>query len=221
MIARAAGVLLCVLSIAAAIGCLPRQPEPARVHHYTLHYEPPESEGRRLDAVLQVQPFSEAPPFDSRMMVYQERHLQPEQDYYHRWRSDPGDMVAYLLRRDLRESGLFRAVLSLESAASSTHTMEGTVERFLEVDTGSGRAAVLSLSATLLRNDVPTISQRVVLQRTYAVREPVRGSRAEDVALAMSRALRTISARILRDLHNAVRSGGREAPPLAGCPQTN
>jgi ABC-type uncharacterized transport system auxiliary subunit len=209
MIRRTAGVLLCGLAVFLAVGCLPRQPQPDKVHNYTLDYEPPQASGPGLEAVIKVQPFSEAPPYASRMMVYQERDLQPEQDYYRRWRSDPGDLIAYFLRRDLRQSGLFRAVLPLESEVSGTHTLEGTVERLLEIETARGRKAVLTLSATLLRNNVSVISQKVIFQKTYQAEQAVEGSEAGDVARAVSRGLREISRELMRDLHRAIQSEGR------------
>ena len=65
-------------------------------------------------------------------MLYRQGPFLREAYPAQRWRVGPGDMVTEFLRRDLREAGLFRAVLAERDAEEARFSLTGGVEEFLE-----------------------------------------------------------------------------------------
>jgi cholesterol transport system auxiliary component len=67
-------------------------------------------------------------------MVYKEGPNLRNVDAYNRWRIKPGDMVTDYLVRDLRNSGLFRAIFSYNDSKETRYLLEGQIDEFLEVN---------------------------------------------------------------------------------------
>jgi ABC-type uncharacterized transport system auxiliary subunit len=114
-------------------------------------------------------------------------------------------MVTDYLVRDLRNSGLFKAVFSSGSAGNSRFVLEGGVEEILEVDEPGNWKAALTLNATLLDVSQKEITKRVVFQRSYRAVEPLPEQTPNGLAQGMSRAMGTISAQIIADVYQAAK----------------
>jgi ABC-type uncharacterized transport system auxiliary subunit len=189
------GLLLLLLP-----GCLGSQ-APTMIRQWVLEYDTPAISGcSPLPAVIELERFSTAWAFNSQEMVYQpqaqERGVYP----YNRWRKNPGDMVGDLLVRDLRRSGLFKAVLSPSQAGGARFRLEGGVERFLEMDQAQGWRAELRLVLTLMDLNQKNLPDRVILQKEYQADAPIQPKGAAGLARAMSRALAQVSGQALADI---------------------
>lgn len=196
--------LLLGLGLSAASCANLSQPSP-RIEFYTLEYEPPRIEGQAsLAALIQVERFSAAPLYNTSQIIYRDRSFTRSAYGYHKWRSNPADLVTYFLARDLKESGLFRAVVPRDSGQIPTHVLEGTVEEFLELDGEDSWEALLTISLTLAAAKEPDISKRILFQKTYRVRTPCRHKNPMGLAEAMSRAMAVLSAGAIRDIHRAL-----------------
>ena len=77
---------------------------------------------------------------------------------------------------------------------------------FQELDEPGGWQADLALTVTLLDTSQEELPQRVVFQKTYRVLEPLPEKTPQGLAQAMSRAMAQVSARIINDTYQAVRS---------------
>jgi cholesterol transport system auxiliary component len=138
-------------------------------------------------------------------MIYKEGPNLRNVDPYNRWRTRPGEMATESLVRDLRNSGLFRAVISYSDSGEARYLLEGQVDEFLEVSEKDGSKAVLSINVTFLDLKKSEIVERMIFQRDYKVAEPCAEKTPAGLAQGMSRAMGEISRQILLDLQKALR----------------
>ncbi len=188
-----------------------------KVNQYTLEYASPFSKGlTSINEVIRVEQFSVAQTFNTSAMIYKEGPNLRNVDPYNRWRTKPGEMAAEYLVRDLRNAGLFRAVISYDDSKETRYLLEGQVDEFLEASEKDGRKAVLSLHITFLDLKKRDTVEKVIFQRDYKVVEPFIEKTPAALAQGMSRAMEKISKQIILDLQNGVNpvrnSGGALNP---------
>jgi len=195
--------LLAVLLVA----CLGCGKPPMLVNQYMLEYPAPMVGGKvKIPAAVRVELFSVAQAFNTNAMVYQPQPFQSQSYNYSRWRANPGNLVTDYLIRDLRESGLFKAVFGADSSAEYRFRLEGGVVEFQEVDAADGWKASLALTVTLLDTTQEELPRRVIFQKNYRVQEPLPEKTPQGLAQGMSRAMEQVSARIINDTYEAART---------------
>lgn len=196
------------LLIASVWGC---GKPPTLVQKYILEYpSPPITSQARIDEVLKVETFSVAQAYNSTAMVYQPTPFKSETYAYHLWRVNPVNLASDYLLRDLRNSGLFKAVLAAASAGgSSRFLLEGGVEEFQEIDEPDGWKAALALNITLLDLNQTEVPKRVVFQKNYRAVEPMTEQTPRGLAEGLSRALASLSAQIITDIYQGAKSAGK------------
>ena len=175
------------------------------VQQYLLDYSPPAPAGlAKANEVLRVEPFSTAQAFAGTAMFYRPSAFELSSYSRERWRVIPGDMVTDFLLRDLRNAGMFTAVLAYEDPGEGRYVVTGTVAEFLEVDGSGGPRARLSVDATLLDTTEREITKRVVFQKTYTVEEAMKDKSARSLAESMSGAMKKFSGELMVDIHRAM-----------------
>ena len=178
-----------------------------KVNQYTLEYPSPFSkELTSISELVKVEQFSVAQTFNTSAMIYKEGPNLRNVDPYNRWRIKPGEMAAEYLVRDLRNSGLFRAVISYDESEETRYLLEGEVDEFLEASEKDGRKAVLSLNVTFLDLTKRVTAEKVIFQRDYKVVEPYTEKTPAALAQGMSRAMEKISRQIILDLQDVVKN---------------
>jgi len=196
-------LLLAVLPWLLLAGC---GKPPVLINNYILEYPAPlVGKNPRLDAALKVELFAVAQAYNSTAMVYRPQPFKSEVYNFNRWRVNPGYLVTDFLLRDLRNSGLFQAVLSYREAGNARFRLEGGVEEFQELDEADGWKAALVLNVTLLDLHQEELPQRLVFQKNYRAAEPLPEKTPQGLAQGMSRALEKLSARIITDTYEAAR----------------
>jgi ABC-type uncharacterized transport system auxiliary subunit len=199
---------VCVLFLCFCLfigGCVNfREPTKAeKTTFYTLEYDPPKpSHLQPLSAVIRVKRFGVAPTYDTNRIVYREGAFKRDAYVYHKWHDDPGGLVSYFLSRDMRESGLFEAVLSHNSSVPASHILEGRVDEFFESDAKDGWEAVLSISIVLTAVDQVEVGKRSLLQKSFHRREPCREKTPKALAEAMSHAMSKVSSEITKETYS-------------------
>ncbi len=189
-------------------GCMKATHPGHQIEYYTLEYElPRNADLEPLPYVVRIERFGVAPTYNTSRIIYREGSFRREAYVYKRWRSNPGDLVSYFLKRDIKDSGLFRAVLPHDSRFPSSYIIEGSVDEFFEWDSDTVWTAVLTLSITLLAESEPDISKRILLQETYHVREACRSRNPAALVEAMSRAMAQVSGEIIKDLYARIKEG--------------
>ncbi|MDI6796966.1 MAG: ABC-type transport auxiliary lipoprotein family protein [Desulfatibacillaceae bacterium] len=200
--------LLLLLVMAAVIaGCSlgARTPRPD-TSYYTLEYEPGVFEGRdAIPVVLRLAGFTSSPEISTTRIVYKDAPFAAKEYYYHRWRAKPNELVGYFLARDMDASGLFDAALYGDAYAAPTHALEGRVDAFYESSISDPWQAVLKVSVVLTVEKEPDPSKQVVFQRTYAQTQVAESKSPKGVAGAMSRAMSTVSTKIIEDVYEALK----------------
>ena len=198
--ARALGSVLPLLLLA---GCVHLSQPAPQIRDYRLDYAPPVPVGTPVSATLRVAPFGVAAVYDREAIVYRDDLYSTGRYFYHRWSSNPGDMVADLLARDLADSRLYRAVQQGPSPLPSDYQLSGEIEEIEERPATSACTAHLRLRITLARISagagVPT-----VLQSTYSADEPCPCNDARALAEAMSRGLAGISAQLQQQVYDGI-----------------
>lgn len=196
-------LLLMILASGCSLGAKPAY----LVNQYTLEYTPPVlKEMAQINELIKVERFSVAQTFDSLMMVYKEGPNLRNVDAYNRWRTKPGDMVTDNLARDLRNSGLFRAVFSYNNSEETRYLLEGQVDEFLEVSEKDGRKAILTLNATFLDLKKEDTADKVIFQRDYRFIEPFGEKTPEAFAKGMSKAMEKFSKQVISDVYQAIKN---------------
>jgi ABC-type uncharacterized transport system auxiliary subunit len=195
--------LLTVLITSCSLGAKPSY----IVNQYTLEYPSPIlKELTPINELVKVEQFSVAQTFNTSAMIYKEGPNLRNVDPYNRWRTKPGEMATEFLVRDLRNSGLFRAVISYNDIEDTRYLLEGQVDEFLDVSEKDGRKAILSLNITFLDLKKRDTGEKVIFQRDYKVIEPYTQKTPAALAQGMSRAMEKISRQIILDLQKAVKN---------------
>ena len=183
-----------------------KQPQ-RRIDYYTLEYDPPSAiKQQPLPYVIKVDHFSVAPIYDSHRIIYRDKSYKRQAYTYHQWRVSPGDLVTYFLRRDMKHSALFQAVLPRDSNFPSVYLLEGTVDDFFELDTENGWEAVLSISIALMNEAEPDISKKMLFQKVYRTSKPCLHKNPRALAQAMSLAMSEVSEKIRHDVYEILKN---------------
>lgn len=173
-----------------------------KIEFYTLEYDPPQIAGLEpLPFVIRMERFSVAPIYNTNRIIYRDRSFKRDTYAYYKWRANPGDLVTYFLSRDIKQSGLFKAVLPHNSRFPSFYMLEGSVDEFLEWDTEENWKAILSVSITLMSENEPDISKRILFQKTYRGREVCSQKHPRSLADAMSKSMAEVSEKIIKDIY--------------------
>ena len=201
-------VLLLVICLTLSLGaCLNLKQPRNKIEYYTLEYDAPVPQNRQpLSDAIRVDQFAVSPIYNTNRIIYRDGSFKREAYVYYKWRAKPGDVVTYFLRRDMRQSGLFKAVVSRDSRLLSAYILEGTVDEFLEWDKKNGWEALLSVSITFMHENEPDISKKILFQKTYHTTQPCRQKNPKALAEAMSLAMSEISEQIILDIYTFIQS---------------
>jgi ABC-type uncharacterized transport system auxiliary subunit len=189
-------IILIVCSLAFS-GCISLEQPNTKFEFYTLEYDALKTD-RSVDPnqksiVLKIKHFNASPIYNTDRIIYSDHQFKRSPYFYHKWRVRPAEFVTYFLSRDLKKSGLFQAAIPPTSGSLHTHTVEGTVDEFLEKDSNDSWEAVLSISVTLQVAREPDANKRVLFQRSFSTRKKCKEKNPLALAQAMSLAMAEVS----------------------------
>ncbi|EFK96891.1 ABC-type transport system auxiliary component-like protein [sediment metagenome] len=105
--------------------------------YYTLEYDTPKLTGlNALPFIIKIDRFYASPLYNSEKMRYRKSDFQTDEYNYHRWETNPAQLIAYFLYRDIKQSGIFKAVFSHDTGFAATHSISGTIDELYEDDRG-------------------------------------------------------------------------------------
>lgn len=184
-------------------GCIGNASAPSTVYYYTIDYdsEAP-SAPSRLPVVLRVNRFSASPPFNTQRIVYAEKNLHRNTYTYHHWIAQPGELLSYLLARDLDYCDGFLAVLPADATQPATHDVYGWIEEFIEIDDHNPWQASISVHITLASALDPDASRRILMQKHYRQKAECKAKTPAALAQAMSAAVAFIYKDVVRDIYS-------------------
>lgn len=176
-----------------------------KVDFCTLEYDPPRiARFSPLPYVIRLARFNVAPIYNSNKIIYRNQSFKRNAYFYYKWQANPRDLVTHFIHRDMRQSGLFRAVLPHDSMLLPSHVLEGTVDEFFESDMDESWKAVLSVSITFTAQKGSDVSNGVLFQKAYHVTKPCNQKRPEALAEAMSQAMAVLSRQITEDIYSCL-----------------
>jgi len=177
------------------------------VESYLIDYPPPRFEKVvPIAEAVRVDRFTAAGAYNHQRMVFRETPYHYDTFNYHRWAVNPADMIGDGILRDLRASGLLRAVFSRHTLDEGRYVLQGGLaEFFLRIDQ-SGRRAVIGLDMTLRDMTRPEAVKRILLQKKYHAEEPLKSETPRGYCEAMSLAVERLSRQIIVDVHQVVQS---------------
>lgn len=177
-------------------------PNSQPIYYYTLDYPAPaDTNISMLPVALRVERFSVSPPFDSQRMIYADKGLHRNSYAHHQWVAQPGELVPYLIARDLLSVGGFSSVLTPDAALEPSHIINGWIEEFIEDDRPGTWQACICLHITLSDALNHNPAERILLQKTYRTVESCRDNSPGAFAEAMSIAVARISETLGRDVY--------------------
>ncbi|MBS3732440.1 MAG: membrane integrity-associated transporter subunit PqiC [Desulfobacterales bacterium] len=184
-------------------GCGAFQTQPRQVELYTLAYPAPDAAeaDTTLPVRLAVKPFRAVAPYHSDRMVYADNDYRRSTYVYHKWLAKPAEMIGSLIIRDIRAAQLVETA-GEDTGNDPTHILKCRVEAFYEDDSRDPWTAVLALSVSLSKKAPAASDSPVLLQKTYRVRRDLEHNNPLGFAKAMSRALETVSERMVADIHD-------------------
>jgi ABC-type uncharacterized transport system auxiliary subunit len=199
---KSTGWWVAVLGVGLA-GCFSLKQPPLKIEQFRLEYAAEAPQGMPLPLILRVPSMEVAATYDRDPIVYREGDYSIGSYFYFRWASNPGNMIADLLARDLAASGLYRDVQTAVSMVSPDFQVKGTVEEIEELVASHDCSARLRLRITLAAARGPH-AQRVRFSKLYAEGETCRCDDPASVAESMSRAMARISAAIQADVYSSL-----------------
>jgi cholesterol transport system auxiliary component len=198
-------IIIAVTFIFVLSGCIGGGKPTPMIEQYIIEYpQPVYANLSRVDESIKIARFSMSRHLNCCSMLYKPAPFKREAYNYHHWRVNPGDMVTDCLLRDLRASGLFRAVFSCHNYENARFLLEGCVEEFTGLyEQGPGKA-LLKLNITLLDMDAENVTNSVVFQKSYEISEALESRTPKGLTQGMSKAMYSLSEQITRDIHESV-----------------
>ncbi len=189
------------------VACVSLKQPVNKIEYYTLEYPPPQIKTLHpLPHVIRMDRFTVAPSYNTSQIIYRDQSFKRNAYVYYRWQTNPGATVTTLLKRDIKNSGLFKAVLNPGSRFSSPYMIEGTVDEFFEWDTQNAWKAILTVSIILTEKNKNDIKNRILYQKTYRKAEICQQKKPKAVAEAMSQALSKISEELIIDVYDCLKT---------------
>jgi ABC-type uncharacterized transport system auxiliary subunit len=152
--------------------------------------------------VLGIRTLQVAPPFDERSLVYRTGDYSYERDPYAEFLSSPAQELAACISGILSADGCFRAVVGMGSAARPDTLVEIDISQLYgDIRQPGSPCAVLAMQVVFVKatNGLPG---RVILQRSYSRRIPVKSATAAAFMNGWNQALGEIFADVSSDLRS-------------------
>lgn len=197
-------ILILLMGLAVFLSaCLDFKQPRNKIEYYSLEYDPPRRGNHQpVSHVIKVELFSVSPIYNTRKIIYRDDAYKRAAYDYHKWQANPAEFVTYFLARDMRQSGLFKAVVTRNYRFPHTYMLGGSVDEFLESDMQAGCQADLSLNIVLMSEHETDVSKKIIFQKSYHIRKPCRQKNPRALAEAMSTAMAEASTQIIDEVYN-------------------
>jgi cholesterol transport system auxiliary component len=173
---------------------------------YMLDISPPHTAKvlQPSSAIIEVRTFAIDSEFSGRQMVYRIDEFRYAPDYYNEFYVPPAMMITQAVKNWLADAELFARVLEPGSTMAPTCVLSGSIVAcYADIRDKAAPAAVLELRMFLTKQDKG--AETLVWSRKYEIREPMKDTRAESFAAAMSRCVQTVLQKLLTDLAEQAR----------------
>lgn len=177
------------LSLLVALTCTACGSAP-KTRYYTLRIPPPPSvRSHKTDFILQVERFEAPDVFRDNRIIYYTSPTQLNFYQYHRWSSDPGELLSELAMKYFAETALFRQVYAYPAPVSANFTLRGRVLDLAELeyqkgDLGKRGRGKVGLKLDLIRTDGN--GNKLIWSARLEETEPIEKKKARGVVDALN-----------------------------------
>jgi ABC-type uncharacterized transport system auxiliary subunit len=191
--------LLCVSGLTA---CVTLRSEYPKTTFYRLEQKAVQAASTTVAEGLLVKPFSIDSEFDTDHIITLVSATETQPLHYHRWISDPQELLTAYLTNRIEQSKLFaKGVFTPSSSVVPMYQLEGRISECLARTSTAQPAntALLTIHLTLQRLDEKG-QQTVLLQKVYSQTVQRSSDAASNIALAMSDAASLVCDELLKDV---------------------
>jgi ABC-type uncharacterized transport system auxiliary subunit len=152
--------------------------------------------------VLGIKTVEIAQPFDGRSLVYRTGEFSYQRDPYAEFLSSPDEELAAFASETSRENGCFHSVVPAGDAVKPDMMVEINVnELYGDIRKGESPGAVIAMQVIFMEA-TNGMSGRVILQKDYSRRIPVKSATAAALMEGWNQALVEILAEMASDVRN-------------------
>jgi len=199
-------LLLASLSLGLLCGCLSRPS--LSVQSFSFAAPPVTGTSPTNAPVLQIRRLQVASPYDSQSFTYRTGEFSYERDPYAQFLVPPAESFTAALRAYLRQSGIFSAVVEPGTGLKPDSLVDVTVDQLYgDFRSQATPAAVLAMHFTFFTAS-HGLPGRVILQKEYTRRVPLKARTARAVMAAWNEGLEQIMAEVNSDLKKALPPSG-------------
>jgi len=179
---KAAGLALVAALVSLACASTPR------TRYYTMRLSPPpRAQGPGTHFILQVEHFAAPSLLQDNRIIYYTSPTELNFHEYHRWSSQPGELLSDLAMKYFAEKGLFRQVYSYPAPVDADFTLRGRLldlgeMRYEKDGRGKKGEARIGLELDLLQ----THENKVVWSARLEQTEPVETKKVQAYVEAMN-----------------------------------
>lgn len=182
-----------------------------KTRYYTLGTpQPPASVPNGTHFTLQVERFDAPDLLSDNRIIYYTSPTELNFHEYHRWSSDPADLLSDLAMKFFAKTGLFQQVYAFPAPVKADYTLRGRVLDLSELkyDTGGGKSGEVRLGLKL--DLLQTGREQVVWSSRLEQTEPIQKSNVEGAVDAMSTAAERLLQNAYRGISQAVEREGAQ-----------
>lgn len=187
----------------AATSCISFKAEYPKTTYYRLEDRPIQKAAETAQEGLLVKPFTIDSEFDTDRMIVMASGTEAQPLHYHRWTSEPQELITANITNRLQQSGFFaQGVFTPASSVVPGLQLEGRITECLARGGGTaqeGNVVSLRIHCTVQRLD--SIGRTsVLLQKVYTQTARRASDGGASIAPAMSEAVSAIGDTLLSDL---------------------
>ena len=159
-----------------------------KTHYYTLRTPPPPGAvNARTHFVLQVERFDVPDLLRDNRIIFYNSPTELNFHEYHRWSSDPGELLSELAMKYFAETGLFQQVYAYPAPVNADYTLSGRVLDLGEMKYEKGDHAKSGEARVGLKLDLLQIPEnKVVWSARMEQTEPIERKNVRAVVDAMN-----------------------------------
>ncbi|MCS6808685.1 MAG: ABC-type transport auxiliary lipoprotein family protein [Bacteroidota bacterium] len=194
-------LLIVMLGGASVSACISLRSEYPKTTYYRLENHSVPKSARTVSEDLLVRPFTIDSEFATDRILVMTSATEVQPLMYHRWVSEPDDLITAYVTRYMQQSGFFLGgVVTPASSLLPSLLLEGHIGECIAVQsTQEGNVVRLRIHCTVQRRNAADRVE-VLLQKVYTQIVRRESDAASSIALAMSAAVHALSEALLADI---------------------
>lgn len=199
-VVRVTGLALLATLVFVGCGSVPK------TRYYTLRVPPPpNTSARKTDFVLQVERFESPAVLRDNRIIFYTSPTQLNFHQYHRWSSDPGELLTEMAMKYFAESGLFQQVYAYPAPVHADYTLRGRVLDLAQLEYTKGDSGKYGVAKVGLKLDlIQTKDNNLVWSARMEETERIEGKKEQEVVNALNGAANRLMQKAYKNISQVV-----------------